>query len=55
MAKAKWLPKKYKRCSDCLSSKNEVPNLYLYERENNYPIAWSVSDGLKKDCVSNGI
>jgi hypothetical protein len=29
-------------------------NLYSYERENNYPIIWDVSDGLKRDCVANG-
>ena len=38
-----WLPEKY----------NEE-NLYLYERENNYPIMWNVTDGLKRDCVANG-
>lgn len=25
-----------------------------YECENNYPILWSVSDGLKRDCITNG-
>ena len=25
-----------------------------YERENNYPILWNCSDGLKRDCVANG-
>jgi len=44
MAKAKWLPVKY-RSQD---------NQFSYERENNYPIFWSVSDGLKRDCVANG-
>ena len=29
--------------------------LYQYERENNYPINYIVSDGLKRDCVANGI
>lgn len=28
--------------------------LYLWERENNYPIFWDCTDGLKRDCVSNG-
>ncbi len=38
-----WLPKAYTR-----------DNMYLYERENEYPILWNVSDGLKRDCVANG-
>jgi hypothetical protein len=29
-------------------------NCFSYERENNYPIIWIVSDGLKRDCVENG-
>lgn len=28
---------------------------FSYERENNYPILWTVSEGLKRDCVANGI
>lgn len=42
MAKAGWLPKKYK------------DNTWMYERENNYPISWSCSWVLKRDCVANG-
>ena len=42
MAKAKWLPPKYR------------PLTYMYERENNYPIFWSVSDGTKRDMIANG-
>lgn len=34
---------------NCCKSK-----LYLYNRENNYPIIWNVSDGLKRDAVRNG-
>ena len=44
MAEAKWFPVKY-RVRD---------NQNLYERENNYPILWSVSDGLKRECITNG-
>ena len=44
MAVAGWLPEKYR-------ADNEW---YLYERENDYPINWAVSDGLKRDCVANG-
>ncbi len=44
MAKAKWLPVKY-RDSD---------KHWIYEHENNYPILWVVSDGLKRDCIANG-
>jgi hypothetical protein len=49
MARAGWLPEEY-----------TVPlvsgglNVWAYERENNYPILWNVSDGLKRDCVANG-
>ena len=25
------------------------------EQEHNYPILWTVSDGLKRDCIANGI
>lgn len=25
-----------------------------YEREKNYPILWTVSEGLKRDCIANG-
>lgn len=28
---------------------------YLFERENHYPILWNVSQGLKRECVSNGV
>jgi len=28
--------------------------IYLYERENNYPIIWNLTDGLKRECVANG-
>ena len=44
MARAKWLPVKY-RGRD---------SVFLYERENDYPIAWSVSHGLKRECVAHG-
>ena len=39
MIEAKWLPAKYRK------------EPYLYERENNYPINWIVSDGLKRDAI----
>ena len=43
MSDAKWLPVKYRS-----------PDSFLYERENNYPILWTVSSGLKRDCIANG-
>jgi hypothetical protein len=49
MAKAGWLPEKYR--SNQIQSEN---SFYMYERENNYPIMWNVTDGLKRDCVANG-
>ena len=42
MAEAGWLPEKYRE------------NPYLYERENEYPIYWTVRPGTKKECQSNG-
>lgn len=49
MAENKWLPVKH-RNSD---AKAEF-NTYNYERMNNYPITWYVSDGRKRDAVANG-
>lgn len=43
MLSEKWLPKQY-----------DSESIWSYERENNYPILWNVSDGLKRDCVKNG-
>lgn len=43
MVNAEWLPEGYHR-----------ENMMLYERENDYPILWNVSDGLKRDAVANG-
>jgi len=45
MIEAKFIPKKYKK--DGL--------FWAYERLNDYPIIWDVSEGLKRDCVANGI
>ena len=42
MFDAGWLP--YKEFNKC----------HRYEMDNNYPIIWTVSDGLKRDCVANG-
>jgi len=44
MADAKWLPIKYRN----------IDTQFHYEYENNYPILWTVSEGLKRDCVANG-
>ena len=42
MMGAKWIRK-------------EWGSVIAYERENNYPIIWDVADGVKRDCVANGI
>lgn len=42
MLKSGWLPEKYEK------------NTFMFERENNYPINWIVTDGLKRDCIANG-
>lgn len=44
MAEAKWLPGKYRGKT----------MRFRYEMDNNYPILYTVSDGLKRDCVANG-
>lgn len=49
MADKKWLPVKYRGRNE-----NGHHNYYAYERENNYPIEWMVTDGLKRECVRNG-
>jgi hypothetical protein len=49
MKVAGWLPKKY-----CTPSSIGGYAFYSYERENQYPIYWDVTDGLKRDCVNNG-
>ena len=49
MLDAGWLPKRYKLRGVCTSNSS-----YLYERENNYPILWTVSESLKRDCIANG-
>jgi hypothetical protein len=30
------------------------PTLCLLEREKNYPILWTISEGLKRECIANG-
>lgn len=29
-------------------------SIFSFERDQNYPILWTVSEGLKRDCVANG-
>jgi hypothetical protein len=43
MVRAKWLPKQY-----------TTENCWNYERENNYPIIWEKTEGLKRECLANG-
>ena len=49
MVAAKWLPPKYRQ-----EQAHGGTNAYMYERENNYPIQWTVTDGLKRDAVALG-
>lgn len=44
MAAAKWLPVKYRTDGKYM----------MYERDNDYPISWSVSDGTKAECKRHG-
>jgi len=54
MAKAGWLPMPYYFQTENIKGAIKGKSLFCYERENNYPILWIVSDGLKRDCVENG-
>jgi hypothetical protein len=49
MDKAKWLPLAYRGRDE-----NGRKYYWRYERENDYPIIWTVRDGLKRECVANG-
>lgn len=44
MMRVKWIPKQYRTSSD----------LWRYQRECGYPVKFTVTDGLKRDCVANG-
>jgi hypothetical protein len=48
MLEAGWIPAKYK------DKPGKPGNLYRYERDNGYPIEWTVIDGLKRDAIRNG-
>ena len=50
MLGAGWIPAKYGKkhprgCTD----------LPRFERDNDYPIQWTVTHGLRRDCVANGV
>lgn len=49
MAKAGWIPAKYSK-QNALGSND----LQRWVRDNNYPIMWNESHGLKRECVANG-
>jgi len=49
MARAGWIPARYNE-----PQPHGGTYCMAYERENDYPILWNVSDGLKRDCVANG-
>jgi hypothetical protein len=61
MFDAGWF-KNYKRkvlAGSTVSDKTKLvsyrrPMLCLLEREQDYPILWTVSAGLKRDCIANG-
>jgi hypothetical protein len=50
MLAEKWIPAKYGHRHE-----NGSTDLYRYERDNNYPIHWSVRAGLKRECLANGM
>lgn len=45
MAKAGWMPG---------IEYQDFDKQFSYERETGYPVLWTVSDGLKRDCIANG-
>ena len=51
MLKAEWLPIEY---VDGYGYSKDKKDVFRYEIDNNYPILWTVSDGLKRDCIANG-
>ncbi len=50
MDKAGWLPDRYQG-----REANGARKSALFERENDYPIVWNVSEVRKRDMVANGI
>ncbi|MCP4527484.1 MAG: hypothetical protein GY833_16445 [Aestuariibacter sp.] len=50
MAQEKWLPAKYRK-----AAQHGGIACGAYERENNYPIDWYETKGLKRECVANGV
>lgn len=46
MADNGWLTDEY--------SQGDHSSLYAFERENEYPIYWVVSNGLKREMIANG-
>lgn len=54
MFEAGWFPKKYIVDYKHASKSKQLESVFMYERENNYPILWTVSAELKRDCVANG-
>jgi hypothetical protein len=53
MLKQGWIDNS--KYTDILSKPDGNKKHYQYwERENNYPIYWNVTDGLKRDCIKNG-
>ena len=43
-----------KTTMDSVRYRYTTASVYLLEREHNYPILWTVSEGLKRDCIANG-
>jgi hypothetical protein len=49
MSKCGWIPDDYG-----IDFNARGKSIMQYERENDYPIEWIVTDGLKRDCIANG-
>lgn len=56
MEKAGWFRNIKRKAEGIVRGKVDYTpeTLYLFERENGYPIEWIVSEGLKRECIANG-
>lgn len=56
MLQNNWLKNFKRKGPESIPCKEDYTeeNIWSFERENNYPILWNVSDGLKRECIANG-
>ncbi len=54
MFEAGWLKNYRQKTSPKKGFRFTHANLFMFLRENNYPVLWTVTTGLKRDCIENG-